>query len=120
MQLPTRICGQQNAVVAPPHVIRVSTYLWTQRVVVVDARFLICVDASALKLEESLHGDVHEGKGGDCNSIGARDIGGRCAEPRCNGGIDPVRLPYGQTIRVLLLKVVPATVSSGRAKQRLV
>lgn len=37
-------------------------YLGTQRVVVIDARFLVCVDTSALELEESLHGDVYEGE----------------------------------------------------------
>lgn len=82
----------------PPRIVRGSAYLWTQRVVVVDARFLICVDASTLELEERLYGDVHKGKGGNCGSIGARDIGGRCAEPRRDGRIDPVRLSDRQTV----------------------
>lgn len=71
-----------------------STYLWAQRIVIVDARFLICVDAGTLELEESLDRNVHKGKGGNRDTVGACDVGGSRAEPRCNCGIDPVRLSY--------------------------
>lgn len=104
--------SQQNTIVVCPHAGQVSTYLWAQRIVVVNAWFLGCVDASILELEERLHGDVHEGEGGDCDSVGACDVGGSRREPRCNRRIDPVRLPDRQAARVLLLKVVPGPVSS--------
>lgn len=94
MQRPTRIRSQPSLIVVCPHVGRVSTYLWAQRVVVVDSWFLVCVDASTLELEERLHGDVHEGEGGDHNSVGACDVSRSRGEPRCNCRINPVRLPH--------------------------
>lgn len=69
-----------------------STYLWAQRIVVVNAWLLVCVDAGILELEERLHGDMHEGKGGDCDPVGVCDVSGSRREPRRNRGIDPVRL----------------------------
>lgn len=92
MRRPTRGPSQQTAVLARSHFISDSTYLRAQRIVVVDARFLICVDAGTLELEESLDRNVHEGKGGDRDAVGACDVGGSRGEPRCNCGIDPVGL----------------------------
>ena len=112
MQHPTRIRGQPKVIASLSCFVLDSAYLWAQRIVVIDAWLLVRVDASILELEERLHRDVDESEGGYRGSVGGSDVRGRCAEPRCNCGIDPVRLAYGQTARVLLLKVVPAVVSS--------
>lgn len=76
----------------------ILAYLWAQRVVVINARLLVCVDTGALELEKSLHRDVHEGEGGNGNSVGASNVSGSRGEPRCNCRINPVRLPYRQTV----------------------
>lgn len=85
---------QKTPIIARSHFVSDSTYLRAQWIVVIDARFLICIDAGALELEERLDGNVHEGKGGDRDTVGACDVGGSRGEPRCNGGIDPVGLSY--------------------------
>lgn len=94
-----------------PRFVLGSTYLWAQWIVVIDARFLICIDPNVLELEKSLHGDVHESKGGNRDSVGGCDIRGSCVKPRCNCGIDPIWLAYRETTGVLLLEVVSAVVS---------
>jgi hypothetical protein len=109
MQRPDIICHFQQTVLSCG--VLNPTYLWAQRVVVVDAWFCIGIDSSVLELEKCLNGDVHEGKRGDRDAVGRCDICGTCAEPRCNGGIDPVRLTNGEGAGVLLLEVVSVVVS---------